>query len=321
MTIKLGVVMDPVEGINIHKDSTFAMLLEAQRRAWHIHYLQPSDIFLQDGVIMGHTARIAVRDDPVSWAEVQARTTQGLGELDVILMRKDPPFNMEYIYTTFLLERVQQSGILVVNDPASLRNTNEKLFATCFAECTVPYVVSRNRQAIEHFVDEHKEAVVKPLDGMAGNLVFRVRHDDPNRGVILETSTQHGTRSVMAQKLIAEYREGDKRILLIGGEPVPHALVRVPAAGELRANLAKGGTPKAAALTERDRWICEQIGPELKARQLDFVGIDVIGDYLTEINVTSPTGIRELDKMCGLNIAAILFDRIEKRLAQAQEPD
>ncbi|MXY14133.1 MAG: glutathione synthase [Proteobacteria bacterium] len=321
MSIKLAVVMDPVENIAVRKDSTFAMLLEAQRRGWLTHYLQPSDIFLQDGAVMGRTARITVQDDPGDWARLEASTVQDLSELDVILMRKDPPFDMEYIYTTFLLERVQQDGVRVINHPASLRNTNEKLFATCFAQCTVPYVVSRNRQALEQFVDTHQEAVVKPLDGMAGDLVFRMRHDDPNRGVILETATQHGTRTVMAQKLIAEYREGDKRILLIGGEPVPHALVRIPAEGELRANLAKGGTPKAAALSERDRWICEQIRPELQARQLDFVGIDVIGDYLTEINVTSPTGIRELDKMCGLNIAATLFDTIEKRLDQTPGTD
>lgn len=317
MTIKLGVIMDPIAGINVHKDSTFAMLLEAQRRAWQIHYLQPSDLFLTDTRVMGCTTRISVQDDPAHWVEPGDCAVQDLNGLDVILMRKDPPFDMEYIYTTFLLDRVQEAGTPVVNPPASLRNANEKLSATHFTQCIAPFVVSRNRQALGRFIDEHRETVVKPLDGMAGDSVFRVRHDDPNRNVILETVTQCGTRTVMAQKLIAEYKKGDKRILLIGGEPVPYALVRVPAKGELRANLAKGGTPESAPLTERDRWICEQIRPALTAMKLDFAGIDVIGDFLTEINITSPTGIRELDKMCGLNIAATLLDTLEKRLDHA----
>ena len=314
MTIRLGVVMDPIGGINAHKDSTFAMLLEAQYRSWHIYYLQPSDLFLQGTAVMGQTTQLSVQDDLAHWFEMGDCTVEDLSELDVILMRKDPPFDMEYIYTTYLLEHVQQSGTLVVNHPASLRNANEKLLATRFAECTVPFVVSRNRQALGHFVDEHRETVVKPLDGMAGDSVFRVRYDDPNRNVILETATQYGARTVMAQKLIADYIKGDKRILLIGGEPVPYALLRIPAQGELRANLAKGGTARSVALTKRDRWICEQVGAELKAMQLDFAGIDVIGDYLTEINITSPTGVRELDRMCGLNIAATLLDTIEERL-------
>ncbi|MCY4642264.1 MAG: glutathione synthase [Gammaproteobacteria bacterium] len=321
MTVKLGVVMDPIEDIKVHKDSTFAMLLEAQRRAWEIHYLQPSDLFLRDSAVMGHTTRITVQDDPAHWFEPGDCVTRDLSELDVILMRKDPPFDMEYIFTTFLLERVQQAGTLVVNHPFSLRNANEKLSATRFAQCIVPFVVSRNRQALEHFIDEHEETVIKPLDGMAGDSVFRIWHDDPNRNVILETATQCGARTVMAQKLIADYRKGDKRILLIGGKPVPYALVRVPVQGELRANLDKGGLPKSAALTERDKWICEQVRPELIAMQIDFAGIDVIGDFLTEINITSPTGIRELDRMCGLNIAAILFDTIEQRLGHQPRPD
>ena len=314
MTVKLGVIMDPIEGISVRKDSTFAMLLEAQRRTWDIHCLQPSDLFLADTRVMGYTTRISVQDDPAHWVEPGNRAVRDLNGFDVILMRKDPPFDMEYIYTTFLLERVQEAGTLVVNHPASLRNANEKLSATRFAGCIVPFVVSRNRQALGDFIDTHRETVVKPLDGMAGDSVFRIRHDDPNRNVILETVTQCGARTVMAQKLIADYRKGDKRILIIGGEPVPYALVRTPAKGELRANLAKGGTPESAALTKRDRWICEQIRPELTAMRIDFAGIDVIGDFLTEINITSPTGIRELDRMCGLNIAATLFDTIEQRL-------
>lgn len=317
MTIKLGVVMDPIEGINVRKDSTLAMLLEAQRRAWHIHYLQPSDLFLRGVEVMGHATRVSsVQDDLEHWVELGTREVRNLKEFDVILMRKDPPFDMEYIYTTYLLEHVQHAGTLVVNHPASLRNANEKLIATRFEECTVPFVVSKNREALEQFVDEHEETVIKPLDSMAGDSVFRIGHGDPNRNVILETATQSGTRTVMVQKLIADYRQGDKRILLIGGEPVPYALVRVPAHGELRANLDKGGIPNSAALTERDRWICEQVGPQLKAMQIDFAGIDVIGDFLTEINITSPTGIRELDRMCGLNIASTLLDAIEAKLAR-----
>ncbi len=314
MTIDLGVVMDPIEAINIHKDSTFAMLLEAQRRAWKIYYLQPSDLYLQDTKVMGFATRVSVQDDPARWVEPEDRTVRSLSDLDVILMRKDPPFNMEYIYTTFLLERVQQAGTLIINPPHSLRNANEKLSVTHFPDCTVPFMVSRNRQALGHFIDEHEDIVIKPLDSMAGNSVFRIWHEDPNRNVILETATQHGARTVMAQKLIADYRKGDKRILLIGGEPIPHALVRVPAQGELRANLARGGTPSSAVLTVRDRWICDRIRPELNAMQIDFAGIDVIGDYLTEINITSPTGIRELDSLCGLNVAATLLDTIELRL-------
>ena len=314
MTVDLGVVMDPIEAINIHKDSTFAMLLEAQRRVWKIYYLHPSDLYLQGTEVMGHALQISVQDDSTCWVEPGDRVVRNLSDLDVILMRKDPPFDMEYIYTTFLLERVQQAGTLIVNPPHSLRNANEKLSVTHFPDCTVPFMVSRNREPLGHFIDQHEDIVVKPLDGMAGDSVFRIWHEDPNRNVILETATQHGARTVMAQKLIADYRKGDKRILLIGGEPIPHALVRVPAQGELRANLARGGTPSAAALTERDRWICERIRPELKAIQIDFAGIDVIGGFLTEINITSPTGIRELDRLCGLNVAAALLDTIEQRL-------
>ena len=318
MTIKLGVIMDPIEDINVSKDSTFAMLLEAQRRAYQIHYIQQSDLFLAGNKVMGLTAQISVQDDKSKWFELHNSALKNLTELDVLLMRKDPPFNMEYIYTTFLLDRLQEMGTLVINHPTSLRNANEKLFTTRFIECTAPYVVTRNIQALNDFIDEHNEIVVKPLDGMAGESVFRIQHDDPNRNVIIETITNSGNRTVMAQQFIADYKKGDKRILLIDGDPISYALLRVPAEGELRANLAKGGTAKGVELTERDQWICKQLKPELIAMQLRFVGIDVIGDYLTEINVTSPTGVRELDKMYNLNICTILFDTIEKRLNVSQ---
>ena len=315
MSVKLGVIMDPIEGINVSKDTTFAMLLEAQRRAWEVYYLQTHDLYMtSDGVVMGDAARISVRDDRHDWYELHEPAPQPLSELDVVLMRKDPPFDMEYIYTTYLLERLCETGTIVINHPAGLRNANEKLFATRFAECMAPSVVARKKRILDDFIDLHKDIVVKPLDGMAGDSVFRIRHDDPNRNVILETVTRFGQRTVMAQQFIAMYKQGDKRILIIDGEPVPYTLTRIPAEGELRANLAKGGTAQSAELTERDRWICERLKPELIAMQLVFVGIDVIGDYLTEINVTSPTCVRELDKIYGLNICATLFDAIEKRL-------
>ena len=314
MTIKLGVVMDPLENINISKDSTFAMLLEAQRRGYQIHYIQQSDLFLADNKVMGLAAQISLLDDKSEWYEIHKSGVKVLSELDVVLMRKDPPVNMEYIYTTYLLDQLQEARTLVINHPTSLRNVNEKLFAARFLECTVPSIVSRKKQILDDFIDEHKEIVIKPLDGMAGDYIFHVQHNDLNRNVIIETMTHMGHRTVLAQKFIAAYKTGDKRILLIDGEPVSHALLRVPVEGELRANLAKGGTAKGAELSERDRWICKQLKPELVAMQLDFVGIDVIGNFLTEVNITSPTGVRELDKMYSLNICATLFDSIETRL-------
>ncbi len=310
--------MDPIEAINVSKDSTFAMLLEAQRRAYQIHYIQQSDLFLVNNKVMGLTTQISVQDDKSKWFELHNSVLKNLTALDVVLMRKDPPFNMEYIYTTFLLDRLQEMGTIVINHPTSLRNANEKLFATRFIQCTAPSVVARSKQALNDFIDEHSEVVVKPLDTMGGESIFRIQQNDPNRNVIIETITDSGQRTVMAQQFIADYKKGDKRILLIDGDPVTYALLRIPAEGELRANLVKGGTAKGVELTERDQWICGQLKPELIAMQLIFVGIDVIGDYLTEINITSPTGVRELDKMYELNICAILFDAIEKRLNISQ---
>jgi len=267
--------MNPIEGINIAKDSTFAMLLEAQQRAYQIHYLQASELYLTDSAVMGYAAQVSVQNDPSDWYELREAVPTNLSELDVVLMRKDPPFDMEYIYITYLLDQLCETGTMVVNHPAGLRNANEKLFATRFTECTVPFTVTRKSQVLDEFTNTHKEVVVKPLDGMGGDSVFRVQHDDPNRNVILETITHFGRRTIMAQQFIAAYKKGDKRILLIDGEPVPYALVRVPAKGELRANLAKGGTAQGAELTTRDRWICKQIKPSLIAMQLSFVGIDI----------------------------------------------
>ena len=314
MTVKLGVIMDPIEDINVSKDSTFAMLLEAQRRNYQIHYLQQSDLFLTGDKVMGITTELSVQDNKSQWYKKHASSVKDLAELDAVLMRKDPPMNMEYIYTTILLDRLYKSGTLVINHPTSLRNANEKLLATRFLDCIPPYVVSSDKNTLNDFIDDHKDIVIKPLDGMAGDSIFRIQHNDPNRNVIIETITRLGRRTVMAQQFIADYKTGDKRILLIDGDPIPYALLRVPAKGELRANLAKGGTAEGIELTERDRWICDQIKSTLNSMQLSFVGIDVIGDYLTEINITSPTGIRELEKIYDLNICANLFDAIENQL-------
>ena len=306
--------MDPIEHINVHKDSTLAMLIEAQQRAYEVNYIKPLSLFQTDTRIMAQLAKLSINLQSENWFEMQEFELKDLREFDIVLMRKDPPFNMEYIYTTFLLERLHEQGTLVINNPVSLRNANEKLFATRFPQCTPPYIVTSDNQLINDFIEEQQEVVVKPLDGMAGESIFKIQDNDPNRNAILESITQKESITVMAQKFIPEYKKGDKRILLIEGEPIPYALVRIPADGEFRANLARGGTPEGARLTERDLWICNQIKAHLIAMQLSFVGIDVIGEFLTEINITSPTGIRELDKMYNLNICATLFDAIEKRL-------
>lgn len=307
--------MDPIEGIKVRKDSTFAMLLEAQNRGYEIHYLQSKDLYLKNDVVFANSVEISVQDQTNHWfTAIKDPIQHEMSAFDVVLMRKDPPFNMEYIYTTYLLDRAEECGVLVINHPASLRNANEKLFATKFKDCITPYIVSQQQTILNKFIDEHKKVVVKPLDGMAGDSIFQINNDDANRNVILETITQLNQRTVMAQKLIPEYVQGDKRVLLINGEPIPYALLRVPSKGELRANLAKGGSAQGIELNARDKYICSQIGPVLRAMQLSFVGIDIIGEYLTEINVTSPTGIRELDKMYDLNISATLFDHIENQL-------
>lgn len=306
--IRLGMLMDPIGSINIKKDSSFAMLLAAQKRSWEILYLEQSDLFLRDGRVYAHLRRLQVKDDPKGWFELDAPHTEALEKLDILLMRKDPPFDMEYIYTTHLLDRAEAEGVLVVNRPASLRDCNEKLYTAWFPDCCAPTLVTRGNAQLREFLAEHGDIVMKPLHGMGGASIFRVRSDDPNTGVILETLTEHGTRFAMAQRFIPEISAGDKRILMIDGEPVPYALARIPKEGESRGNLAAGGRGEGVELSARDRWICERVGPELRARGLYFVGLDVIGDYLTEINVTSPTCIRELDKLYGLDIAGQLMD-------------
>ncbi|HEX2237665.1 MAG TPA: glutathione synthase [Gammaproteobacteria bacterium] len=315
MTLTLAVVMDPIQSINIKKDSTFAMLLEAQARGWRLRYLEQPDLYVRDGYAYGHMRGLTVRDHPQDWYTLSAGEDRPLTSVDAILMRKDPPFDMEYVYTTYILERAAAEGVLVVNRPDSLRNANEKFFIAWFPQCCAPTLVSRRRARFKTFLEAEKDIVVKPLDGMGGESVFRVRLGDPNTSVILEMLTQRERRMAMAQRFIPEYIEGDKRILLIDGDPIPYALARIPAPGEARANLATGGTGKGVALSDRDRWICAQVGPVAREKGLLFVGLDVIGDYLTEINVTSPTCIRELDALYGLNISARLLDTIAARVA------
>ena len=314
MAIRLGVVMDPIESIKVSKDSTFAMLLEAQSRGWPLHYMELSDLFLRDGQAFARHRALRLFDDTSHWHEWGGEGTDPLSEFDVILMRKDPPFDMEYVYTTYLLERAEDAGVLVVNKPRSLRDANEKLFTAWFPQCTPPTLVTRAPGLIRDFLAEHGDIVLKPLGGMGGESVFRLRRGDPNTNVVIETLTADETRFAMAQRFLPEIAQGDKRILLIDGEPVPYALARIPAEGETRGNLAAGGTGVGVPLSERDRWICAQVGPVMREKGLIFVGLDVIGDYLTEINVTSPTCIRELDRLYGLHISAKLMDIIASRL-------
>ncbi len=315
MSIKLGVVMDSIDTITPYKDSTLAMMLEAQQRNWQIYYMEQNDLFLRDGQAYGTMKRLVVHDDPTNWFEYQSsEETSYLSSLDVILMRKDPPFDMEYIYSTYILEKAEAEGVLVVNKPQSLRDANEKLYTSWFPQCCPSSLISRKQAQLRAFLQEHEDIIIKPLDGMGGASIFRLHKGDYNISVILETLTRHETRYIMAQRYIPEISQGDKRILVINGEPVPYALARIPAKGETRGNLAAGGRGESRPLSARDYWICEQVKETLIKKGLLFVGLDVIGDYLTEINVTSPTCIRELDKNHSLNIAGLLMDAIEKKL-------
>ena len=314
MKIRLGVIMDPIGAIHFHKDTTLAMLLAAQERGWELHYMEQPDLFLQDSRCYARSGRLTVRDDEKDWFSLSDPHTAPLDELDVVLMRKDPPVDLEFIYSTFLLERAEAHGALIVNSPGAVRNANEKLYTAWFPDCCPPTRVSRDMNLLKEFLEEHNDIIVKPLNGMGGASVFRVQQGDPNVNVILETITDNGMTTAMAQRYIPEITEGDKRILMIDGKPFPHALARIPASGETRGNLAAGGSGQGVDLSERDRWICEQVGPALREQGLLFVGIDVIGDYLTEINVTSPTCIRELDSIYQADIAGELMDAIEKQL-------
>lgn len=315
MTISLGVVMDPIADIKFYKDTTLALLLAAQERGWDLHYMEQKDLYLLQGEARANTRNLFVADNGDSWFELGLHEDKKLGDLNVILMRKDPPFDNEYIYSTYILEAAQHQGALVVNDPRSLRDCNEKIFATQFPQCCPPVLVSRDMLRLREFHQQHGDVIFKPLDGMGGSRIFRCRHDDPNVGVILETLTEFGQQLIMAQRYIPAISEGDKRILVVDGEPVPYCLARIPAKGETRGNLAAGGTGVAQPLTDKDYWIVEQVAPTLKAKGLMFVGLDVIGEYLTEINVTSPTCAREIDKAYNTGIGSRLIDAIERKLA------
>ena len=310
----LGVVMDPIESIQPAKDSTLAMLLAAQNRGWTLVYFRQNNLAVRDGAPLGRGLQISVYDDAKRWYEPGEQWVGGLEELDVLLMRKDPPFDMEYIYTTYILELAEKRGLMVVNKPASLRDINEKAYTSWFPDCTPTSLITRDQDDLRRFLAEQKKIVVKPLDGMGGRSIFVIAQGDPNTNVILETLTDYGARFTLAQRFIPAITEGDKRILLINGEPVDYALARIPAPGESRGNLVTGATAEGRELTERDRWLCSRVGPTLSTMGVVFAGLDVIGDYLTEINVTSPTGIRELDREFGLDIADRLFAAIEPRL-------
>jgi len=314
MPRRLGIVMDPIEGINIKKDSSFAMLLEAQHRDWEIFYILVNGLRLHNDHVQADAQSVQLYDDPQKWHELGDKETIDLTSLDVVLMRKDPPFDMEYIYVTYLLELASRQGVLVVNRPDSLRDCNEKLYTAWFPQCCPPTLVSRKLDDYNTFLAEQQNIVIKPLDGMGGKSIFTVHAQDRNRNVVFETLTDHEQRFAIAQRYIPEISEGDKRILLVDGKPVPYALARIPSDQDSRGNLAAGATSKGVEQLDKDQWICQQVGPELSKRGLLFVGLDVIGDYMTEINVTSPTCIRELDALYQLNISSDLFDAIEARL-------
>ncbi|MCF8810827.1 glutathione synthase [Xanthomonas campestris pv. campestris] len=316
MSLDVVVVMDPIASIKIAKDTTFAMLLEAQRRDHRLHYVRPGGLSLHEGRAVAQVAPLSVREDKASWFTLGAFTELVFGPGQVVLMRKDPPVDAEFIYDTQVLAVAQRAGAQVVNDPQGLRDYNEKLAALLFPQCCPPTLVSRDAAALKAFVLAHGQAVLKPLDGMGGRSIFRSGTGDPNLNVILETLTDGGRKLTLAQRFIPDITAGDKRILLVDGEPVDYCLARIPQGDEFRGNLAAGGRGEGRPLSERDRWIAAQVGPEMKRRGMRFVGLDVIGDYLTEVNVTSPTCVRELDAQFGLNIAGLLFDAIEAGTAQ-----
>lgn len=311
MSIKIGVVMDAIQNIHYKKDTTLAMLWEAKARGFTIYYFEQSDLFVRDGKAFGNARVLDVFKDSARWFKLDEYKRIELSELDVMLMRKDPPFNLEYIYTTYILELAEKTGVRVFNKPQSLRDINEKFYTSWFPELCPPTLVTRHIELLRAFLKEQKEIVCKPLDGMGGASIFRVQEADVNASVIFETLTQQEKSFMLAQRFIPEISKGDKRIILINGEPVPYALARMPAAGELRGNLAAGGKGVAQPLTEQDKAICKAVGPTLRDKGLLFVGLDVIGNYLTEINVTSPTCVRELNEQCEIDISKLLFDAIE----------
>ncbi|GHE77077.1 glutathione synthase [Thalassotalea profundi] len=316
MTIKLGIVMDPISQVNVRKDSSMAMMFEAQKRGYQLFYIEMKDLYLTQGQCRASVQQVKVYDDPEHWYDLEAVEDIALESLDAVLMRKDPPFDTEYIYATYMLERAELAGTLIVNKPQSLRDCNEKLFTAWFADLTPKTLVTRSNERIRQFHQDNKDVIIKPLDGMGGSSIFRLKENDPNVGVILETLTAHGNQYAMVQEFIPDISNGDKRILIVNGEPMPYCLARIPAKGETRGNLAAGGRGEARPLSATDKYIAETIAPELKKRGLYFVGLDVIGDKVTEINVTSPTCIREIEAAYPINISGKLMDAIEEHLAK-----
>lgn len=315
--IKLGIVMDPISSINIKKDTSFAMLQEAQKRGYELHYMEMNDLYLHTGEARARTKTLSVQADKEHWYDFHGEQDIALQDLDVILMRKDPPFDTEYIYATYILERAEVKGTLIVNKPQSLRDCNEKLFTAWFPDLTPSTLVSRSAEHIRKFYAEHGDIILKPLDGMGGSSIFRVKPNDPNLSVIIETLTELGTRYCMAQNFVPQITEGDKRVLVVDGEPVPYCLARIPKQGETRGNLAAGGRGEARPLSESDWKIARSVAPTLKEKGLIFVGLDIIGDKLTEINVTSPTCVKEIEAAFpDVSITGMLMDAIERRLAK-----
>jgi glutathione synthase len=314
--IKLGIVMDPISQVNVVKDSSMAMMLEAQQRGYELYYMEMKDLYLEQGQCRATTHRVKVFDDSEHWYELSDPQDIAVSELDAVLMRKDPPFDTEFIYATYMLERAEVEGTLIVNKPQSLRDCKEKLFTAWFSEFTPKTLVTRSSDKIREFHQKEKDVIIKPLDGMGGASIFRIKEKDVNVGVIIETLTNHGEQYAMVQEFMPEIVDGDKRILIVNGEPMPYCLARIPAQGETRGNLAAGGRGVARPLSVSDKAIADAIGPELKKRGLYFVGLDVIGDKVTEINVTSPTCIREIEAAYPINISGKLMDAIEDNITK-----
>jgi len=310
MKLKIGVIMDPIEGIHVHKDTTLALMAAAQSRGCELYYMEQQDLYINNGHAMGSMCPLSVELNPENWFTRHDAEQRPLADLDIILMRKDPPFDSEFIYSTYILELAEKAGVLVANKPASLRDCNEKVFATHFPHLMTPTLVSRRADLLKAFHQEHGDVIFKPLDGMGGSSIFRIKENDLNLSVIIETLTNHGQQQIMAQRFIPDITDGDKRILMINGEPVPYCLARIPAKGETRGNLAAGGRGETRPLSDSDRKIAEEIGPVLKEKGLYFVGLDVIGSGLTEINVTSPTCVREISRDSGIDVAGQLIDTL-----------
>ncbi len=314
MTLRIGIVMDPLDSITIYKDSSFAMCLAAQTRGYQLDYLAPQECFVDNARAFAQARALTVRDDASDWFTLADAKTTALSEYDIILMRKDPPFDMEYVYSTYLLELAEKQGAHIINSPRSIRDFNEKLAIARFPQFMPPTLVTRQEMLIQGFLHQHRDIILKPLDSMGGEGIFRVHDADHNVNVIIDTITRSGTRTIMAQRFIPEITKGDKRILMIGGKPVPYALARIPKPGETRGNLSAGGTGTAQPLSAHDQKIAETVGPELVKQGLQLVGLDVIGDYLTEVNVTSPTGMQEIYNQTGFNVASMMVDALTEKL-------